>query len=281
MKFTTIFGRHAHALGMMRMITLITALALAALSNPGAAAQVTNAEMNSSPSITLTPAVIMVKAKPGQSFTQELKLWNNTIYELSFHLEAEDIVVRDGKRVFVPAGEIEGSIARSAVFMNDDVVAMPNSSVSTRVTVTLPAAPGPRAIACVFMGTTPLRTRDSLAMTASLGALVTFTIDNDFHLENQPLQVLVDTDAKSLNFRQRVTNTGSDPIVPKGVIAVTNESGRLVARLPVSGQRLLPGESLEFTAEHAGLPKTGKYKAMLLMQHENALFSNAAEFTIK
>jgi hypothetical protein len=120
-----------------------------------------------------------------------------------------------------------------------------------------------------------------LAMTASLGALVTFTVSNDFHLQNQPLQVSVDTDAKMITFRQQVKNTGTDPVVPAGVIALTNERGALVARLPVASQRLLPGESLEFTAEHPGLPKTGKYKAMLLMQHESALFTNAAEFTIK
>ena len=69
--------------------------------------------------------------------------------------------------------------------------------------------------------------------------------------------------------------------LPKGVIAVTNDSGGLVTRLPLSGQRLLPGESMEFTAEHAGLLKSGKYRVMSLMENEAAFFSNSAEFTIK
>jgi hypothetical protein len=233
------------------------------------------------PAISLSPAVVSVKAKPGQSFSQELTLWNNTVQELEFEMEARDVVVRDGKRVFLPAGEVEGSIARYAVFMDKDVVAMPGSSVSTTVTVTVPNAPSPRAIACIFKGKTVMGTRNSLAMTGSLGALFTFTLADDFHVRSQPLQVVVDAEANLINFRQDVTNTGSDPIVPKGAIAVTNESGRLVARLPVSGQRLLPGESQEFTAEHSGLLKTGKYRATVLMENESAFFSNAAEFSIK
>jgi len=233
------------------------------------------------PTITLTPAVIMVKAKPGQSFSQELTLWNNTINELQFHLDAVDVVVRDGRRVFVPAGELEGSIARYAVFTDNDVKALPGSSVSTTVTVTVPTSPGPRAIACIFQGKTVMGTTNSFAMTASLGSLVTFTVGDDFHLENQPLQVSVDPDAKMITFHELVKNTGSDPVIPKGVIAVTNERGALVARMPVAGKRLLPGESMEFTADHPGLPKTGKYKVMLLMQHESAFFSSSAEFSVK
>jgi hypothetical protein len=131
------------------------------------------------------------------------------------------------------------------------------------------------------MGKSPIETKNALTMTASLGALVTFTLASDYHIENQPLQVQIDPEAKMLTFREQVKNIGSDPIIPQGVIAVTNENGSLVARLPVTSQRLLPGESSEFTAEHPGLPKTGKYKVTLLMQNESALFSNAAEFTIK
>jgi hypothetical protein len=117
-------------------------------------------------------------------------------------------------------------------------------------------------------------------MTASLGALVTFNLAGDYHLANQPLQVQVDADARTITFREHVTNTGSDPMVPQGVIAVTNERGALVARLPVAGQRLLPGESLEFAAEYPGLPRTGNYKATMLMQNESAFFTNAAQFSI-
>lgn len=232
-------------------------------------------------SIALTPAVVMVKAKPGQTFSQELTLWNNTSQELAFQMEARDVVVRDGKRVFVPAGEVEGSIARYAVFSERNPIARPGASTTTTVTVTIPDSAGPRAIACIFMGKTIMGTRNAVAMTGSLGALVTFTMADDFRVQSQPLHVSVDADAQSITFRQSLTNAGSDPVVPKGVLAVTNENGSLVARLLLSGQRLLPGETMEFTAEHAGLLKSGKYHVVSLMENESAFFSNSAEFTIQ
>lgn len=235
---------------------------------------------NRPPSISLAPAVIMVKAKAGQTFSQELTLWNNTTQELSFRMEARDVVVREGKRAFVPAGELTGSIARNAVFSDKDPVAPPGGFAKSRVTVTVPDSPGPRAIVCIFMGKTVMGTHRAVAMTGSLGTLVTFNVADDFHVRSQSIQIVVDTNAQSITFRQLLTNVGSDPVVPKGVIAIMNEAGGLVTRLPLSAQRLLPGESLEFTAEHAGLLKTGKYQVISL-DNENAFFSNSAEFTIK
>jgi hypothetical protein len=235
---------------------------------------------DNSPALTLTPAVIMVKAKPGQTFSQDLRLWNNTIDPMSFHMEAVDIVVQNGKRVFVPAGEAEGSIARYAVFTENDLVVMPGSSAGTRVTVTVPVSPGPRAIACVFRGTTPLG-NGKVNMTASLGSLVTFSVGNDYKVQNQPVHIAIDYDSRMIDFSESLTNTGSDPIVPKGVLAIISDSGALVTRLPITAPRLLPGESAELAAEHPGLPKPGKYKATFLLQNENAVFTSAAEFTVK
>jgi hypothetical protein len=272
MKHRWIFAQQAWLLTM----TLTACLHPAIL-----AGQTVNGDEDEPAALTLTPAVIMIKAKPGQTISQELTLWNNTGNELEFHMEAQDIVVRDGKRVFLPAGESEGSIARYASFSNEDLLALPRSSVSVRVTLTLPASPVPRAIACIFMGRSRMGSRQSVAMTASLGALFTFSLAGDFQIEKQPLQVLVDPGAGIITFRERLKNTGSDPVVPEGVIAVTNEKGTLIARMPVTSQRLLPGETLEFTAEQVGLPKTGNYKALFLVENQSAFVSNSAEFTVK
>jgi hypothetical protein len=268
--------------GMFTPQACLVAITLGACFYPAAGAgQTLNENQDGPPGITLSPAVIMVKAKPGQTISQELTLSNNSGDELHFHMEAEDVVVRDGKRAFLPAGELEHSIARYASFSNSDPRVLPHSTVTTRVTLTLPPSPEPRAIACIFMGKTTMGTSQAVAMTASLGTLFTFTLAEDFRIEKQPLEVSVDPDARIITFHERLKNTGSDPIVPQGVIAVTNASGALIARMPVTSQRLLPGESLEFTAEHPGLPKIGNYKALFLVEHQSTFVSNAAEFTVK
>jgi hypothetical protein len=272
MKSKGLFSRRACSL----------AIVLAACRFPAAlAAQSLAEEAQGPPSLTLSPAVIMVKAKPGQAISQELTLWNNTGSELAFEMQAMDVVVRDGKRVFVPAGELEKGIARFASFTNDHPVALPRSSVTTRVTLTLPDSPEPRAIACTFMGRTVMSESNAVQMTASLGTLFTFTLADDFRIEKEPLEVMVGAGTKTILFRERLKNMGTDPIVPKGVVAVTNEHGSLVARVPIRSQRLLPGESLEFSAEYPGLPRAGNYRATFLVEHESALVSNAAEFTVK
>jgi hypothetical protein len=237
---------------------------------------------DTAPGLTLTPAVIMVKAKPGQVFFQELRLWNNTLDELRFHMEAEDVMVRNGKRILVPAGETEGGIARYAVFTENDMSVLPGSSVATTVTVTMPGNATTRAIACIFRGTTPIGSA-KVNMTASLGTLVTFSmgVGGGFKVENQPAEVKVDSSARMIEFSESLTNTGGDPIVPKGVVAILNEYGKLIAKVPISAPRLLPGESYKLIAEHAGLPRPGKYKAQFLLENENAVFTNAADFTVK
>ncbi len=54
-------------------------------------------------SIALTPAVIMVGGRPGQSTTQTLTIMNHTGDEARFKLATEDVVVKDGKRSFSAA----------------------------------------------------------------------------------------------------------------------------------------------------------------------------------
>ncbi len=137
------------------------------------------------------------------------------------------VVVREGKRVFLPAGEEQGGIARSAVFTHEDMIAAPGNSVTTQVTITIPTAPGSRAIACIFMGKSLLSTSTSVTMTASLGALVTFNLGSNYRLESQPMQVQVDSDAKTLTFHEQVTNSGSDPKVPQGVYRVDQRARRI------------------------------------------------------
>src|SRR5579884_1161347 len=74
------------------------------------------------PSLSLSPAVVMTKGGYGQSVTQTMVLTNGTSRPMAFDMMAEDAIVRDGKRVFVPAGELPGSIAATAIFSKQSVV---------------------------------------------------------------------------------------------------------------------------------------------------------------
>src|SRR5258708_19792747 len=107
------------------------------------------------PSLALSPAVIMVKAQPGASSTHPMTMTNLTNTRFRFVLEAFDVVIRGGKRVFVPAGETEGGIARSAIFDPPAIELNPGESAQIKVTLTLPPEPIVRAMAAIFHRHTP------------------------------------------------------------------------------------------------------------------------------
>src|SRR3954468_1800832 len=97
-------------------------------------------------SVSVAPAVVQFRGAPGATSTQTLTLRNGTAVALSFTLEAQDVVVRDGKREFVTAGEIASGAARTAVFSVPSVVVPAGEQRSVEVTVTIPPAMSQRAM---------------------------------------------------------------------------------------------------------------------------------------
>ena len=191
-------------------------------------------------SVSLSPAVAVVNCKFGQSTTQTLTLTNRTDQELLFEMMAEDVIVKDGKRIFVAAGETPGGIAFTAVFSQKEVVIQPLQSASVTVTFTLPQDTPLRAAVALFRGSTKLSGRTSIKMTASLGTLFTFAVSRNFEVESAPLALTPQSATANLGISQVLTNTGSDPFVANGIAAVLNQAGSIVGKAKFEPQRLLP-----------------------------------------
>src|SRR5437899_1072640 len=111
----------------------------------------------------------MIKTQPGGSSTHALTISNLMYNKCSFVMEAFDVVVRDGTRVFVPAGETVGGIARSAIFSPPFIELNPGESALVKITLTVPPEPAVRAVAAIFHGQTALPGNDKLMITGSLG----------------------------------------------------------------------------------------------------------------
>lgn len=233
------------------------------------------------PSLTITPGVIMLHAQPGQSTTQDVSISNLTPVEFSFDLEAMDVAVRDGQRVFVRAGEMPGSIARTATFSPSSVLVEPGGSATVKVTVTVPQNPASRAIVAVFRSNTKVRSRDGLSVTASLGTLMTFTLSKNAQIESSPLKFEGVAEGDDLAISEWVVNTGSEPVVPKGVVAILDSTGKLVGKAPVEAMRLLPGERLQFKAAYPSALKHGKYRALMTLGYEGSVLTKASGFEIQ
>ena len=256
-----------------------TALAGSSQSSaPSATAPVQPAEK---PSISLTPAVVMAKGSFGQTLSQTLTLTNQTARDFAFEMVAEDVVVKDGKRIFVAAGETPNSIAASAVFSQKTVLVKPFSSAAVDVRLTLPAETNIRAVVAMFRGTDKLPTSSgAVGMTASLGALITFNLTNDVKLKPEPVRVIPANETANMKIAQWISNTGTEPVLPEGAAAVLNSNGALVGKATFDPLRLLPGERLEFSAEYPGELPAGKYRALCSFQFEGKTLTTEAPFEI-
>jgi hypothetical protein len=194
-------------------------------------------------------------------------------------LEVYDVVVRDGKRVFVPAGETEGGIARSAVCNPKTLELSPGQSGTVTVTLTIPPDPKVRAVTAVFHGQTALHA-GTVMFTGSLGALITFNLSEKISLHVDPATVVPQTETSNLTIDQEVENDGPEPVVPKGTLAILKASGELVARVPIESHRLLPGERFKYAIECPHTLRPGRYRGLVSFAYEGGVQTTSMEFEV-
>jgi hypothetical protein len=233
------------------------------------------------PSLALSPAVITLKAQAGASSTHPMTITNLTYSKLKFVLEAFDVVVRHGDRVFVPAGETEGGIARSAIFAPPTVEVNPGESAQVKITLTVPAEPKVRAVVAIFHGQTAIRGPGALMVTGSLGALITYNLSEKVEVHASAPMVSAQTESTNLTVSEQLDNVGREPVIPKGTLAILRSSGQLVGRVAIESHRLLPGEKFKFTAEYPHLIRPGQYRAMMSFEYGNGVQTNSIELRVQ
>jgi len=231
-------------------------------------------------SIALSPAVIMVRCKLGQSTTQTLTIINHTGNEVRFNLASEDVVVREGKRLYSPAGQVANGIAARSVASPATVVLKAGEEASVQVTFTVPPQTAQRAVATFFRGGVVAAGDGTVGLGASLGTLITFNVSSDYKVEAGPVQASLQTPTANLILSEELHNSGSEPVVPKGVVVILNASGKRVAKASFSSQRLLPDERLIFAATNPAQLAPGHYRTLSSFEFEGKVFTSAGEFTI-
>jgi hypothetical protein len=233
------------------------------------------------PSISLSPAVVMGRGNFGQGLTQTLTLSNNTGADLGFELQAEDVVVKDGKRLYVPAGELPDSIAATAVFSQQKVLIKAHTAASVDLRLTIPARTDVRAMVAIFRGTDVLPTSSgNVGMTASLSALITFNLSENVRLAPEPAHVTPASASANMSVSEWLANSGTEPVLPEGTAAVLNDKGTLVGKAAFVQQRLLPGERQQFVAEFPDQLPPGTYRALCSFQFEGKTQTSTVDFKI-
>jgi hypothetical protein len=235
----------------------------------------------SKPTLSLSPAVIEARGTFGQSLSLALTLSNQTPADFQFEMIANDVIVKDGKRVFVPMGETLHSVAASAVFSENTGIVKANSLHQVDVRITIPPETDVRAVAAIFHGVNAIgQSENTVGISASLGALITFQLGAPMKLEAEPVQVNPATGASNTSASIWLKNQGSEPFVPEGVAAFLNEKGALVGKAKFPAQRLLPGERLEYVAEYPGSLSPGTYRVLCSFRYEQQDFTSESKLSV-
>jgi hypothetical protein len=229
--------------------------------------------------LSLSPAVIMLRGDHGQSTTQTLTFRNGTSRAFSFDLVAQDVVVRNGRREVADAGSIAGSIAATAVFSQKHVEIGPGESVPVSVTVTLPPGTAQRAIVALFRGSNTVMS-GNVPMTASLGTLLTFTVSDEIRLDAAKLDVRPQNASTNLGVSGTCTNTGREPLV-REACSRCSTAAALVGKSELRPHRLMPGESVQIDGEYAGELEPGRYRLFVTYDYDGRSLSRSAEVVIR
>lgn len=227
-------------------------------------------------SITLSPAVVPLGGRAGQSTSQRLSLFNGTSRAMTFTVSAKDVVIREGRRVFVAAGELRGSVAATAAFSSSTLQVGPGEERSIEVTVTLPAQMTNRAVVILFQSTT----RIGVNATASLGTLLTFELSGKVSVAPGELQVVAPSASTNAVFRLPVANDGTEPAIVRGAAVVLDERGALVAKVALPQRRLLPGERTALETEFAGALASGHYRVVATIDGAQRAWTRTTELTV-
>jgi len=231
--------------------------------------------------LSVSPAVVMLRGEAGQSTTQTLTFTNGSSQTLAFEMKAQDAVVRNGKRVYVEPGTVAGSIAATAAFSPRLFTVESGQTVKIGVTVTIPPRPSVRAIAIMCQGTTKLG-NGPLRMTASVGTLMTFALTGDV-IAADALPLIVQAPTASSNFiaAHQVANSGTEPMVATGMLAILDANGSLVGRQTIPGWRMLPGEKSDIRVEYGGDLPAGHYRALVTYDLSDKTLTSSAEFDVR
>ncbi len=230
--------------------------------------------------ITIAPASLSLKGSAGKMYTQNFKVANSTDVPYTFKVDIADVVVEDGKRKFVPAGQTPSSLAATVTSLRTEIVLAPGEETSIPVTFIMPFESRIRAVAVFFHGVPKRLGTNQQRILLNLGAVVDFSLTNEVVLDSLPLEVSTQTPTTNTTIRQELTNIGPEPTIVRGAVAFLDQSGKLIGKSAFEQKRILPGERNTVHAELASTLPSGKYRVVSSLEYSGETLTRTADLLI-
>ncbi len=236
--------------------------------------------------IKVTPSILEQMVKPGDIFSSQIAITNESQQEITFYPYLKDFKAaaedESGQAQLIAPGSETGNYISSWINISPDGIdLLPGQEQQIPFTINIPTNAGPGGYygAIVFGTTAPKAKPGEADKGAEIGVaeqaaslillqiagiaderaeIREFKTDKTFY--NTPFTV---------NFSARIQNLGNVHVKPMGVIEITNMLGRKVATLPVNdkGGNVLPKSTRLFTAVWQDSLGFGRYQAALVLSY--------------
>jgi hypothetical protein len=103
-------------------------------------------------------------------------------------------------------------------------------------------------------------------MQISLGALITCKVSDQYSFAAGAFQYDPQSEVANVSISYELTNTGIEPVLPKGTMALLSSSGKLVGKAQFQPQRLLPGERTVFRTSSPAVLPPGRYRVVSVFE---------------
>lgn len=194
----------------------------------------TEARATIASSVTIDPAVIEIEGTPGTAVERSIVLTNNLPWDVDVEVVAEDVVIRDGVRTYVPTGETRGGIAASIIARPRKLRIGTGARATVTAIVTAPEARSQSA-AALFFRAVPIQQDVSSGVRINIGCLIVLQQGDDPLLEFE--RPSIDSEG---TLTQTIENRGGDIAIVRGTVRLLEDSLDQLVQLP--SVRLLPGE---------------------------------------
>jgi hypothetical protein len=230
--------------------------------------------------ISVSPAALSLKGTPGRTLTQEFEISNTADAAFMVDIDAEDVIVKEGKRTFVSPDRTPDSLAALVTIPTRHIILQPGERMKVPVTFIAPEETRSRAVVVFFHAfrARPLEHQPRIRL--NLGSVVDFTVSNEVMLRVVSLGVEPQTNSSNVVITGDLTNVGPEPAIARGVVAILTENGELVGKTAFQQRRLLPRERNQTRAEYPGALKSGKYRAVCTIEFADNTLTRIVELMI-
>lgn len=230
--------------------------------------------------ITVSPAGVSLEGNEGQTATQTFTVANESDAQLAVSVDVSDVIVSEGKRSFVPAGQTRGSIAALVTIPLREFSLAAGEKREVPVTFVMPAETQLRAVAVFFHGV-PQQVTSGPKIRLNLGAVVDFRKSNEVVVQVAQPVVAPPTKTSNALITAQVANVGPEPTRIHGIAALLDNQGKLVGKAAFTPKRLLPGERNPLHAEFAGTLATGRYRVFCSLEYSGVVETRTVELVVQ